>query len=92
VWRRRAPRRKPGDSGRVDAAPEPARSTETGLRRTGSNRPGARDLPGIGPNRYPLPGVIRLEFLSPRWICRWGSILVHRLLWRSNGHLSPTRV
>jgi len=28
-------------------------------------RPWARDLQGIGPNRYPLLGVIRLEFLSP---------------------------
>jgi len=65
VWRRRAPRRKPSASGRVDAAHEPARSTETGLRGTGSTRPGAQDLPGFGPNRYPLPGVIRLEFLSP---------------------------
>jgi len=69
VWRRRAPRRKPSASGRLEAAPEAARSTETGLRRTGSTRPGARDLPGIGPNRYPLPGVIRLEFLSPE-TCR----------------------
>jgi len=65
VWRRRAPGRKPSHSGRLEAAPEPARSTETGLRGTGSTRPGSRDLPGIGPNRYPLPGVIRLEFLAP---------------------------
>jgi len=65
VWRRRAPGRKPSHSGRLEAAPEAARSTETGLRGTGSTRPGARDLPGFGPNRYPLPGVIRLEFLSP---------------------------
>jgi len=63
VWRRRAPGRKPSHSGRLEAAPEAARSTETGLRGTGSTRPGARDLPGIGPKRYPLPGVIRLEFL-----------------------------
>jgi len=65
VWRRRAPRRKPSDSGRLEAAPEAARSTETGLRGTGSTRPWARNLPGIGPKHYPLSGVIRLEFLSP---------------------------
>ncbi len=42
-----------------------AQSSGTGLRGTGSTRPWARDLRGIGPNRFPLRRVIRLELLSP---------------------------
>jgi len=79
VWRRRVPRRKPSASVRLDAAFEPARSTETGLRATGSTRPWARNLPGIGPNRYPLPGVIRLEFLSPKLYAEGNSMSKHQL-------------
>jgi len=61
------PGRKPSASDRLEAATEAAQSSRTDVGGTGSTRPWARDLPGIGPNRYPLPGVIRLEFLSPRF-------------------------
>ena len=56
VWRSRAPGRKPSASGRLDAAPEAAQNSMTCVRGTGSTRPWARDLRGIGPKLLPSAG------------------------------------
>jgi hypothetical protein len=65
VWRRHATARPPRAPDRFQAAPEAPLGSSTDAEGTGSTRPRDPRRRGIGPNRYPFPGVIRLEFLSP---------------------------
>jgi hypothetical protein len=65
VWRRHATGRPLRASDRFQAAPEAPQGSSTDVKGTGSTRPRHPHRPGIVPNRYPLPGVIRLEFHPP---------------------------
>jgi len=55
VWRRRAPRRQPSASGRLEADPEAAQNSMTCVRGTGSTRPWSRPT-GNRPELLPSAG------------------------------------